>query len=829
MGVFNRPFDLFIASNAILDESITRTSHTNHVAGEETDAGGGGDADWFRDELGELCSETESGDGEKEETFDEDGGEGGFVREIAGAVVADDGVGEVSVGAHAGSESEREVGEEAHDEGADSGGGGGGDDEVAADAGKARRVARVDGREFVGRGRGGAVGDGAGGAGVGEDGSVDGEDEYNVLDYKDKVLDGFYDALGLPISASEEKIPSLVALQNRNLGFEGIVVNHAIDHDLVELEQVTQILVQRISELVAGQMGGPVQDASIMLVRWLENRIELRTFISSLCFAFQDNVGVPCKLVKGSQYIGVDNGTINIIKLDTESLIPADVLSAKDKPLSSWCDLLGSKQLYENEYRASSLDNNISDRRSRYEKAILVPSVASSGTSSITVGSSSSTNAKGLSFDQPNQFPSYGVPNSKQYQFVEGILLRKEIGVNDLNASSSHQSTADGKALFGGSGGTGSSFATGRDTSDSKLNGASSAGHPSEFNKLNISPGLHQYQDVNERINDIEKHDQKKQLGDSFMGTDMTLKILKSSSSPSEMRSSRLDSMLDDVAELEIPWEHLVIGQRIGLDSCGVVYGEDWNGMEVTAKKFLDQDFDGDALDELRTEVKIMCRLGHPNVVLFMGAVTCPPNLSTVLECLPRGSLYRILHRPNSQIEEKQKIKMALYVVCTNCLHTSKPTIVHCDLKSPNLLVCDFGLSRLKDNTFLSSKSTAGTPEWTAPEVLRNEPSNEKCDVYSFGVILCELTTLRMPWSGMNPMQVVGAVGFEDRGLEIPKEVDPLTAKIIWQCWQKDPNLRPSFVDLTAALKSLQRLVVPAYQDVQNPPLAQEIPVNTTP
>lgn len=51
--------------------------------------------------------------------------------------------------------------------------------------------------------------------------------------------------------------------------------------------------------------------------------------------------------------------------------------------------------------------------------------------------------------------------------------------------------------------------------------------------------------------------------------------------------------------------------------------------------------------------------------------------------------------------------------------------IVHRDLKSPNLLVardwtvrlCDFGLSKLKSNTFLSTKSSGGTPEWMAPEV----------------------------------------------------------------------------------------------------------------
>ena len=59
-----------------------------------------------------------------------------------------------------------------------------------------------------------------------------------------------------------------------------------------------------------------------------------------------------------------------------------------------------------------------------------------------------------------------------------------------------------------------------------------------------------------------------------------------------------------------------------------------------------------------------------------------------------------------------------------------------------------------------------------------------RCDVYSFGIILWELATLRLPWSGMNPMQVVGAVGFRNLRLEIPKEVDPTVARIIRECWQ---------------------------------------------
>ncbi|KAF6983122.1 hypothetical protein CFC21_001401 [Triticum aestivum] len=301
---------------------------------------------------------------------------------------------------------------------------------------------------------------------------------------------------------------------------------------------------------------------------------------------------------------------------------------------------------------------------------------------------------------------------------------------------------------------------------------------------------------------------------------------------PSQVGSNKADMVLDEVSECEILWEDLVIDERIGIGSYGEVYHADWNGTEVAVKKFLDQEFYGDALEEFRCEVRIMRRLRHPNIVLFMGAVTRPPHLSIVSEYLPRGSLYKIIHRPNCQIDEKRRIKMALDVARgMNCLHTSVPTIVHRDLKSPNLLVddnwtvkvCDFGLSRLKHSTFLSSKSTAGTPEWMAPEVLRNEQSNEKCDIYSFGVILWELATLRKPWHGMNQMQVVGAVGFQDRRLDIPKEVDPIVASIIRDCWQKDPNLRPSFIQLTSYLKTLQRLVIPSHQETASNHVPYEI------
>ncbi|KAI3819882.1 hypothetical protein L1987_13734 [Smallanthus sonchifolius] len=227
---------------------------------------------------------------------------------------------------------------------------------------------------------------------------------------------------------------------------------------------------------------------------------------------------------------------------------------------------------------------------------------------------------------------------------------------------------------------------------------------------------------------------------------------------------------------LEIAWDELHIKERIGAGSFGTVHSAEWHGSEVAVK------------------VSIMKRVRHPNVVLFMGAVTVRPHFSIVTEYLPRGSLFRLLHRPaaGESMDQRRRLRMALDVAKgINYLHCLSPPIVHWDLKSPNLLVdknwtvkvCDFGLSRFKANTFISSKSVAGTPEWMAPEFLRGEPSNEKSDVYSFGVILWELITMQQPWNGLSPAQVVGAVGFQNRKLTIPNSTPSALSSLVESCW----------------------------------------------
>ncbi|CAI0414272.1 unnamed protein product [Linum tenue] len=283
--------------------------------------------------------------------------------------------------------------------------------------------------------------------------------------------------------------------------------------------------------------------------------------------------------------------------------------------------------------------------------------------------------------------------------------------------------------------------------------------------------------------------------------------------------SSKGDNDSSSKVDCEIKWENLQLAEEVGQGAFAAVYRAIWNESDVAVKVYFASDYREETLHEYTKEIEIMKRLRHPNVLLFMGAVYSPQRLALVTEFLPRGSLFKTLHRNNQTLDIKRRLKMALDVAKgMNYLHHRNPPIVHRDLKSSNLLVDknwnvkvgDFGLSRWKHATFLSAKSGIGTPQWMAPEVLRNDPSNEKSDVYSFGVILWELMTVSIPWDKLNSLQVVGVVGFMDRRLELPEGLDPRIASIIQNCWKSDPQQRPSFQDLIRQMTSISHRAVAA-------------------
>ncbi|CAM8940570.1 unnamed protein product [Rhodiola kirilowii] len=306
---------------------------------------------------------------------------------------------------------------------------------------------------------------------------------------------------------------------------------------------------------------------------------------------------------------------------------------------------------------------------------------------------------------------------------------------------------------------------------------------------------------------------------ESGVGESQSARNINNTSSASSFGSTSSTTLnkLDfenDCLDYEILWEDLTFAEQIGQGSCGIVFHALWYGSDVAVKVFSNQEYSEDLILSFRQEISIMKRLRHPNVLLFMGAVASPDQLCIVTEFLPRGSLFHLLQRNAPKLDWRKRVQMALDIARgMNYLHHFNPPIMHRDLKSSNLLVDrnwtlkvgDFGLSRLKHETYLTTKTGRGTPQWMAPEVLRNEPSDEKSDVYSYGVVLWEIVTQKIPWENHNSIQVVSAVGFMDQRLDIPKNVDPQWASIIESCWHSDPHCRPTFQELLDKLKELQR------------------------
>ncbi|XP_026408695.1 dual specificity protein kinase shkD-like isoform X1 [Papaver somniferum] len=279
--------------------------------------------------------------------------------------------------------------------------------------------------------------------------------------------------------------------------------------------------------------------------------------------------------------------------------------------------------------------------------------------------------------------------------------------------------------------------------------------------------------------------------GSTFSSFDSASTVTINNSSVCPLHNFDTDA---DSSDYDISWEDLTFGEQIGQGSSATVFHGLWCGLDVAIKVFLNfENWDG-LLSCFREEVLLMKRLRHRNLLLFLGAVTSPPHPCIITEFLPRGSLFQLLHRNFVTMDWRRRVNMALDVARgMNYLHQWDPPIVNCDLKSSNLLVDknwtvkvgDFGLSRLKHATFLTTKKWRGTTQWMAPEVIRNEPVDEKSDVYSFGVVLWELATLKIPWYGLTPVQVIAAVGFMEQRLEIPKDMNPQWASLIKNCWQR--------------------------------------------
>ncbi|XP_071897828.1 dual specificity testis-specific protein kinase 2 isoform X2 [Anas platyrhynchos] len=164
-------------------------------------------------------------------------------------------------------------------------------------------------------------------------------------------------------------------------------------------------------------------------------------------------------------------------------------------------------------------------------------------------------------------------------------------------------------------------------------------------------------------------------------------------------------------------------------------------------------------------EVQLMNRLSHPNILRFMGV------------CVHQGQLHALTE---------------------NCL------IKH-DENGYSAIVGDFGLAeKIPDHS--EKLPVVGSPFWMAPEVLRDEPYNEKADVFSYGIILCEIIARIQADPDYLPRTENFGLDY-DAFQHMVGDCPPDFLQLAFNCCNMDPKLRPSFADIVKTLEeTLNRL-----------------------
>uniref|UniRef100_A0A673IA36 Mitogen-activated protein kinase kinase kinase 7 n=1 Tax=Sinocyclocheilus rhinocerous TaxID=307959 RepID=A0A673IA36_9TELE len=254
----------------------------------------------------------------------------------------------------------------------------------------------------------------------------------------------------------------------------------------------------------------------------------------------------------------------------------------------------------------------------------------------------------------------------------------------------------------------------------------------------------------------------------------------------------------------------------------GVVCKAKWKGRDV-AIKTIESESERNAFF---VELRQLSRVNHPNIVKLYGSCSNPVCL--VMEYAEGGSLYNVLHGAEPLPHYTASHAMSWCLQCSqgvSYLHGMKPkALIHRDLKPPNLLlvaggtvlkICDFGTACDIQTHMTNNKGSAA---WMAPEVFEGSNYSEKCDVFSWGIILWEVITRRKPFDeiGGPAFRIMWAV---HRGTRPPliKNLPKPIESLMTRCWSKDPSQRPSMEEIVKIMSHLMRYFPGSEEPLQYP------------
>ncbi|MFL5353416.1 protein kinase domain-containing protein [Archangium sp.] len=253
--------------------------------------------------------------------------------------------------------------------------------------------------------------------------------------------------------------------------------------------------------------------------------------------------------------------------------------------------------------------------------------------------------------------------------------------------------------------------------------------------------------------------------------------------------------------------------RMLGRGGMGTVYeARDSLVGDVVALKTLElgKDASPDALERFSREVRLARRITHPHVARMHDLGTHEGQTFLTMEFVQGEDLRALLARERP-LTAPRAARMAL-AVCEGLAAAHAAGVVHRDLKPANILVesggrvvlTDFGIARAVAGEVASrTMGTVGTPMYMAPEQVSGEPVDARADLYAVGLLLFEMLTGEVPFSGESPWAAAMVrLRQAPPDLRQRSHVPPPLAELVHRCLGRAPEERPaSALEVAGALR----------------------------
>ncbi|XP_031091027.1 leucine-rich repeat receptor-like serine/threonine/tyrosine-protein kinase SOBIR1 [Ipomoea triloba] len=236
--------------------------------------------------------------------------------------------------------------------------------------------------------------------------------------------------------------------------------------------------------------------------------------------------------------------------------------------------------------------------------------------------------------------------------------------------------------------------------------------------------------------------------------------------------------------------------------------------------------------NQIRSEIQTVGQIRHRNLLPLLAHMAKPDCDFLVFEYMEKGSLQSALLQEDPEFDWRKRHRIAVGIASgLEYLHMNNTQrIIHRDLKPENILldfnmeprITDFGLARILPNndTHIIASGADGTYGYIAPEYAQKLVFTDKCDIYSFGLILAALVTGKLPTDGFfqHTEEVYPVIwlrnmvnsGDPKRAIDTKllgngyEEQMVLVLKIACSCTADDPKERPNSKKVRRMLSEIQ-------------------------